>query len=133
MIQAVTVVLAILVIVINGILGHYYPASAILGTPIMIGISSLILVLGLRRAATIWKSCLVLFCAIFNDFLLMNYSGGVHDNKGLDLISSYFVYGLISGYLILILGTFNSKDKLSRKLIAYAIFPALVFIYWQIR
>lgn len=133
MIQVVTVALAALVIIINGFLGHHYPTSAILGTPIIVGISSLILVLGLKRAATIWKSCLVLFCAIFNDFLIRTYSGGVHDTKGDALISSYLFYGLIAGYLILILGTFNSKDKLGRKLIAYSIFPLGVFIYWQIR
>ncbi len=133
MIQVVTVALAALVIVINGFIGHYYPTSGILGMPIMIGISSLILVLGLRRAATIWKSCLVLFCAILNDFLIRTYSGGIHDSKGEALISSYLFYGLIAGYLILILGTFNSKDRLSRKLIAYALFPLGVFIYWQIR
>jgi hypothetical protein len=129
----IAVALALLVIITNGILAHHYPTSGILGTPVIVGISSLIIVLGLRRAATIWKSCLVLFYAFLNDFLIQNYSGGAHGPKGESLISSYLFYGLITGFLILILGTFNSKDKLSHKLIAYAIFPLGVFLYWQIR
>lgn len=131
--EVIAVALATLVIIINGFIGQSYPTSAILGTPIIIGISSLIIVLGLRRAATIWKSCLILFCAFFNDFVIRSYFGGVHDAKGDALISSYLLYGLIAGYLILILGTFNSKDKLSHKLIAYLIFPVGVLLYWQIR
>jgi hypothetical protein len=131
--ELIVLLSAALIIALNGYIGHAYPPSGILGTPIILGISSLIIVIGVRRSASILKSCFVLSCAILNDYLVRTYSGGMIDSEGEAMISVYFFYGLIASYLILIFGTFKSKDKLINKIIAWCIFPLAIFAYWQIR
>ncbi|MNJ90747.1 hypothetical protein D3C87_83840 [compost metagenome] len=131
--ELIVLLSAILVVLLNGYIGHHYPTSGIMGTPIILGISSLIIVLGARKSASVLKSCFIIFCALFNDYLLRKYSGGIHDSEGASWISMYFFYGLIASYLILIFGTVTSKDKKINKIIAWSIFPLVVFLYWLIR
>ena len=122
-----------LVIILNGYIGHHYPSSGIMGTPIVLGITSLIIVMGMGKSGSILKSTFLIACAVFNDYVVRNYSGGIHDREGLAWISLYLFYGLIVSYVILILGTFNSKDTATKKSIALCLFPLLAFIFWQIR
>lgn len=122
-----------LIIILNGYIGHHYPPSGLMGTPIVLGITSLIIVMGLGRSSSILKSIFLIVCAIFNDYLIRNYSGGIHDSEGFAWISLYFLYGLIASYLILILGTLNSKDKPAKKIISLCLFPLVMLLYMGVR
>lgn len=131
--ELIVLLSASLVVILNGYIGHHYPPSGVMGTPIVLGISSLIIVLGARKSASVLKSCLIIFCALLNDYLIRKYSGGIHDSEGASWISLYFFYGLVASYLILIFGTVSSKDKKLNKIIAWCLFPVAVFLYWQLR
>lgn len=129
----ITGISAALIIILNALIGYHYPPSGILGTPIILGISSLIIVLGVRKTASILKSLLIFAYAVLNDYLVMNYSGEPLEQEGSGSLNSYLMYGLIVSYVILILGTFKTKDKLSMKILAWILFPVLVLLYSQIR
>lgn len=122
-----------LIVIINGIIGHYYPTSGIMGTPIILGITSVIIVMGMgRKSGSILKSIFLIFCALLNDFLIRNYSGGIHNSKSADFITLYLFYGSIISYLVLILGTFSSNDKMWKKIMALGLFPlVMVFYLWS--
>lgn len=131
--EVIVFISAVFVVLLNGYIGHHYPPSGIMGTPIVLGISSLIIVLAARKSASILKSCFILACAILNDFLVREYSGGIHDKEAESWIDLYFFYGLITGFLILCFGTLTTKDKLPKKMIAWCLFPLVIFGYWQLR
>lgn len=131
--EVIVLLSAALVVAVNGYIEHHYPPSGIMGTPIVLGISSLIIVLAARKSASVLKSCFILACAILNDYLVREYSGGIHDKEGAAWIDLYFFYGLIVSLLILIFGTLTSKDKLINKILAWCLFPLVIFVYWQLR
>lgn len=131
--EAIVLVSAGLIIALNGYIGHHYPPSGLMGTPIVLGISSVIIVMGLGKGRSILKSIFLVICAVFNDYLIRTYAGGIHDSEGFAWISRYFIYGLIVSYLVLILGLFNSKDKAGKRIIALCIFPVATGLYLFIR
>ena len=71
----ITGISAALIIILNALIGYHYPPSGILGTPIILGISSLIIVLGVRKTASILKSLLIFAYALLNEYLVKHYSG----------------------------------------------------------
>ncbi|MDF3026705.1 MAG: hypothetical protein K0S23_1012 [Fluviicola sp.] len=132
--EVVVAVSAGLIIIINGIIGHYYPLSGILGTPIILGITSVIIVMGMgKKSRSILKSIFLIVFALFNDFLIRRYSGGIHDNESAGLITLYLFYGSIVSYLVLILGTFSSNDKVWKKATALVLFPLVMVLYMGLR
>ncbi|WP_430402994.1 hypothetical protein [Fluviicola sp.] len=128
--EVVVLTSAVLIVIINGIIGHYYPTSGIMGTPIILGITSVIIVMGLgRKSGSILKSVFLIVCALLNDFLIRNYSGGILDREGAYLVTLYLFYGSIVSYLVLILGTFSSNDKMGKKISALVLFPLVMGLY----
>ncbi|TSJ41211.1 hypothetical protein [Fluviicola chungangensis] len=120
------------VVLINGCIGHYFPPNGITLTPLILAVISIIIVFG-SKLNLILKSTAIIVGIILNDYLIRNYSGGIHDSEGFAWSTLYLFYGLVLSYIILIVGVLNNKDTLSNKLISIFVFPVAAIFYIFIR
>jgi hypothetical protein len=124
--------LVLLIVLANGYIGHFYPPKGIDFTPIVLIIDSLLIVFGTKNLKAFWKSAFIVTFIILNDILIKLYSGGSHDNEGLEWIHFFLYLGLLPSFVILSINIIRDKNetKLS-KIIAIIIFPILITIYLQ--
>lgn len=125
-----TLLIILSLVIINGVLGHFFPPLGIDLTPLVIITSALLILL--RFTANVYIKSLVLFGAVvLNDVLIKLYSGGNNDQVGLLWIHLFMLIGLIIGYPILIAAIIRDKEasKQNKMLAALAFLIALCIYY----
>lgn len=127
------ILLAILLLVIvNGVVGHYFPPTGIDLTPFVI-IASALLILFSFNANVYFKSLTLLGAVILNDVLIKLYSGGKHDYVGLAWIHMFMLIGLVIAYPVLIAAIVRDKNASKQnKQLAALVFPIAMCIYYNI-
>jgi hypothetical protein len=125
-----TLTIALILVLINGTIGHYYPPKGIDFTVILIPIITLIICFVSENLNSILKSLSIAFLVIINDILIKLYSGGTQDLEGLEWIHFFMYCGIIIGLIILSANVLkNKKENLFVKILSLIAFPFLVYIY----
>jgi len=127
----IAILIALIVVVSNCYIGHFYPPNGINNTPIVLLITSSIIAFGTKNLKVIWKSILIFTFAILNDILIKLYSGGTHDREGLEWIHFFLFLGLLPSFGILVFTTLRNKEESKlNKITAVCVFPILLYIYF---
>jgi hypothetical protein len=121
---------ALLVVVANGFIGRFVTPNGILLTPVILTITTLLVVFGAKGLNPIWRSALVYLFVALNDILIKLYSGGSHDNEGLGWIHLLLFVGLLPTFGVLLTTTWrDNKFAIRDKIIGIVIFPILIIIH----
>lgn len=133
--NALILFIAGIIILLNGYVGHYFPPNGILITPLVLGVSCGLIVLFTEKLKILYKSLLLLVCAFFNDYLILHYSGGIHDSEGNAWSELFLFFGSIVSFAILLSGLFFTwkEETWKEKLLAACLYPIGMLIYFQIR
>ena len=124
--------IALIIVLINGIIGHFSPPNGIDFTLILIPTFTAIVCFASENLSSILKSLSVSFLVITNDILIKLYSGGTHDLEGLEWIHFFMYSGILIGLIILSINVMkNKKENLSIKILSIITFPFLIYIYLQ--
>jgi len=124
------IILALAVVIINGLIGHFFAPSGIMLTPVVLIITSSLVAFGTKKISPIWKSILTFAFVALNDIIIKLYSGGRHDSEGLGWIQMTMFLGLLPSFVILLTTVFKDKqEKTNYKVIAVCLFPTLFAIY----
>jgi hypothetical protein len=125
--------LAILVILVNAFVGHFFAPSGIILTPIVLTVASLLITFGTKDINVVWLSILTFLIVSTNDVLIKLYSGGLHDSEGLGWIHMLLFIGLVPTFAILLTVIFKRKDEsFANRIMAVLLFPILVMIHLQL-
>ncbi len=120
----------LLIVMLNGLIGRYLAPTGITITPLILIITTSLVVFDNRIQNSIWKSIWCVFFVILNDILIKLYSGGTHDSEGLIWVTSFMYMGLIPSYGILLYSIIKEKtEKNSAKIISLIILPVFMSIY----
>ena len=124
--------ISLILVLINGIIGHFFPPNGIDFTLILIPTITVIICFASENLKSILKSLSVSFLIIINDILIKLYSGGTHDLEGLEWIHFFMYSGILIGLIILSINVMkNKKENLYIKILSIITFPFLIYIYLQ--
>ncbi|WP_281239941.1 hypothetical protein [Flavobacterium praedii] len=124
--------ISLILVLINGIIGHFFPPNGIDFTIILIPTITAIICFASENLNSILKSLSVSFLVIANDILIKLYSGGTHDLEGLEWIHFFMYCGILIGLIILSINVMkNKKENLYIKILSIITFPFLIYIYLQ--
>lgn len=125
--------LATLVVILNGLIGHFLAPSGILLTPVILIITTSLVCFGTKNIKVIFLSFLVYLFIALNDFSIKLYSGGSHDSEGIAWIHLLLFVGLIPTFVIFLVAVFiNGQDTLINKIIAIVLFVGLIVLHLQL-
>ena len=126
-------VLAILTVILNGFIGHFFAPNGIMLTPIVLLITTSLICFGTKNVKPIFISILTYLFVALNDISIKLYSGGSHDSEGLGWIHMLLFIGLLPTFGILLAAIFNSKEvTLTNKIIAVFLFVGLIAVHLQL-
>lgn len=130
MINSFKIILAVLIIVITNMLGHYFPPTSITLTPItVILLTSLLMFTDLKIGYRILCTTLAI---IMNDICIKKFAGGTHDLEGADFINAFLMIGLIISTTIILIKTLIIKNiNAVSKIMLVLMMPAIMFFYMQ--
>lgn len=133
--NALILFIAGILILLNGYIGHYFPPNGIYSTPLVLGISGGLIILFTEKLKILYKSLLLIVCALFNGYLILHYSGGIHDSVGNILTFFFLFFGSIVSFILLLLGLFftTKEETWKEKLLAICLYPIGMFIYFQVQ
>jgi len=130
--DAIKVIIAIALVLVNGIIGHNYPPFGILLTPIVVSISAWLICFKTKRTHVVILGILSYSIVAINDILIKLYSGGIHDGPGQAFTNLFFFIGLVPVSSILVISFFvRKKGSILVKTISFLIFASL--IVWHIQ
>jgi hypothetical protein len=125
--------LALLTVVMNGLIGHFFAQSGIMLTPIVLTITTSLVCLGTKNIKAIFISILTFLFVALNDISIKLYSGGSHDHQGLGWIHMFLFIGLVPTFGILLTAMLRSKNaKYPSKIIATVLFIGLIAAHLQL-
>jgi hypothetical protein len=126
-------VLAILTVILNGFIGHFFAPNGIMLTPIVLLITTSLICFGTKNVKPIFISILTFLFVALNDISIKLYSGGSHDSEGLGWIHMLLFIGLLPTFGILLAAIFNSKEvTFTNKIIAVFLFVGLTAVHLQL-
>lgn len=125
--------LALLIIILNGLLGHFFPPNSIFLTPIILTITSILVCFATKNIPIVFISILTISFVVLNDIFIKLYAGGIHDNEGQDFITLFLFIGLLPACGVLIAAIFKRKEEgLINKIIAMVLFFGFTAIHLQL-
>jgi hypothetical protein len=131
--NTIFVLLAIIIVIANGIIGHFFAPNGLTYTPIVIVTTTCLIIFGTKDVRVIWKSLLIFVFVAFNDILIKLYAGGRHDYEGLGWIHFYMLVGIIPSYITLLISIIKYHNEPARsKVAALVLFPILIIIHLQL-
>jgi len=83
-----SILISFIIVLINGLIGHFFPPFGILLTPVLIIFISLLISFN-KKISGILKSLILVFLIILNDVLIKLYCGGRHDSEGLIFLNTF--------------------------------------------
>lgn len=123
-------IIALMLLLINGLIGHYYPPNGIHFTIILIPLVTGIICFFSKKMSSIFKSLSIALLVILNDILLKLYAGGTHDLEGLEWIHAFMYMGILIGFIILSINVMKNKEEsIFLKISSILLFPLLVYVY----
>jgi hypothetical protein len=128
----ITTTIAISIVLINGLIGHFFAPSGIFLTPVVLTLTTWLIVAKTERLSVLWKSLLVFGCVALNDILLKLFAGGTHDNEGYAWMLLLMLIGLLLGYVIMLVNILRTQEVTAHKIIALVVFPLLVFVHLEL-
>ncbi len=125
--------LATLTVLANTLIGYLVPPNSIMLTPVILTITTALVVFGTTDIKPISLSLFTYLFVAANDILIKLYSGGSHDSEGLGWIHMLLFIGLLPTIGLLLAGIFKSKsEKLRNKLLAIGFFLTLIITHFQL-
>jgi hypothetical protein len=127
-----TLTIALILVLINGIIGQFFPPKGIDFTLILIPTITTIICFFSENLSSILKSVSISLFVIANDILIKLYSGGTHDLEGLEWIHFFMYCGIVISLIILSINVIkNNQETLFIKILSIITFPCLIYIYLQ--
>jgi hypothetical protein len=124
------IILALLLIVLTNILGHYFPPTSIMLSPLTIGLLTGLLIYTDLKIG--YRILLITLAIIFNDICIKNFAGGTHDLEGAGFINAFLIIGLIISTIIILFKTVAHKNTNAvLKIMLTLMMPLTMFLYIQ--
>lgn len=122
-------IIAFILVIVNGFIGRFGAPSGIIFTPIVIIITTSFILFGTDYKGIL--KCLLSFSLIaLNDIFIKLYSGGKHDSEGLIWVNTFLWMGIIPSYIILLYSILkNPEESIFEKTSSLILFPILIFTY----
>lgn len=127
-----TTIIAISIVLINGLIGHFFAPLGMFLTPVVLILTTWLVVAKIEGLSVGWKSLLVFSCVALNDILLKLFAGGMHDNEGAAWMFLLMLVGLLPSYVIMLFHILKTKESMAYKVIALVVFPLLILAHLQI-
>lgn len=125
--------LAIVTVILNGLVGHFFAPNGITLTPIVLTITTSLICFGTKNINIIFLSALTYLLVALNDISLKLYSGGSHDNEGLEWVHLLLFVGLVPTFGILLSTVLSCKEEtVTNKVIAMILFLVLIGVHLQL-
>jgi len=125
--------LALLTVIVNGLIGHFFAPNGIILTPVVLTITTYLVCFKTKNIKVLLISILTFLFVALNDISIKLYSGGRHDNQGLGWIHLLLFVGLVPTFGILLTAIFKRKDeKLTSKIISIILFVGLIVGHLQL-
>jgi len=125
--------LALLIVVINGLIGHFFAPNGIMLTPIVLSLTTYLVCFKTKNIKVLFISILTFLFVALNDISIKLYSGGRHDNEGLGWVHLLLFVGLVPTLGILATTIFKRKEeKPSIRILALALFIGLILGHLQL-
>jgi len=122
--------IAVLTVILNGLIGHFFAPNGILLTPIVLTITTILVCFGTKNINSILISALTYLFVALNDILIKLYSSGSHDYQGHGWIHLLLFIGLVPTFGILIATVFKRKEEsVINKVIAISLFIGLIILH----
>ena len=118
---------ATVVIIVNLLHGHFFAPTGMMLTPIVLTISTSLIVFGSKKLRPTLLTLIILGLIIIHDIGLKLYAGGTHDGPGLGWMNLMLLIGVVPAYILTIIGIFrNNQAKLTEKIISLLVFPLII-------
>ncbi|PIE50967.1 MAG: hypothetical protein CSA38_00405 [Flavobacteriales bacterium] len=125
--------LAMLIVITNGLVGHFYPPNGIFFTPVVLISTTFFVCFGTKKIRFIYLSFLTYFFVAFNDILVKLYTGGTHDIEGQHWIHLLLIIGLIPVLLIFFASLLKkSQDTLLHKIFSFILLILLIVLHLKL-
>jgi hypothetical protein len=125
--------LALLTVIVNGLIGHFFAPNGIILTPVVLTITTYLVCFKTKNIKVLLISILTFLFVALNDISIKLYSGGRHDNEGLGWVHLLLFVGLVPTFGILFTTIFKRKDeKLTSKIISTILFVGLIVGHLQL-
>jgi hypothetical protein len=125
--------LALLTVIVNGLIGHFFAPNGIILTPVVLTITTYLVCFKTKNIKILLISILTFLFVALNDISIKLYSGGGHDNEGLGWVHLLLFVGLVPTFGILLTSIFKRKDeKLTSKIISIILFVGLIVGHLQL-
>lgn len=113
------ITIAILIVVLNALLGHFLAPFEILLTPFVLPITAALINFATNNIRCFPRSLLTFLCIALNDILIKLYGGGKHDSEGQGWITMMLFIGTVPAFIILSLALFKHKEeKIAHKILS---------------
>lgn len=125
--------IATLIVILNGLIGHFFAPSGIMLTPIVLIVTTSLVCFGTKNIRSIFISILTFLFIALNDISIKLYSGGMHDFEGLGFIHMFMFIGLVPASGILLVSILKKKNENSiNKILAIVLFAGLIAVHLQL-
>lgn len=123
--------LAMLTVILNVFIGHFFAPNGILLTPIVLTITTSLVCYGTKNLKHIFISFLTYLFVALNDVSIKLFSGGNHDSEGIALINMFLLIGLAPTFSILWISILTKKvEKIKQQITALIGFIVLITIHF---
>lgn len=124
----ILLILVFLAVVLTNLAGHFYPPTSIMMSPVIIGLSTILLMFTDYRMMN--RILLATFTVIVNDILIRNFAGGTYDIEGVGWLMLMLFIGLIPSTLMVAVIASRVKGANRLTMVAmYLAMPTIVFLY----
>lgn len=122
--------LALLTVGVNGLIGHFLAPGGILLTPLVLALTTALVVFGTEKINAIGLSALTYLFVALNDIAIKLWSGGSHDSPGLGWIHLMLFIGLVPACIFLFRAIVRRRnDSTVTKIIAIGLFAGLIVLH----
>ena len=119
-----------ILVIINGLSGHFLPPLGLILNPVIIITISTIIIYGTNMPA-IWKSSLSFVFTVLCDVSIKLYAGGDHDTIGRAIQNLLLFSGVLTSWsTLLFILIKNKSEKAVYKIIALILYIVLFIIYF---
>jgi hypothetical protein len=123
----------LLLVLANIVIDHFYEPIGIDFTPILIIITTSLVILTPDITNILLQVVFVYIFIGLNDVGIKLFGGGMHDSEGLGFINVFALIGLIPALLILIIAIIRNKTKiLTQKVISILLFALLIAVHFYL-
>ena len=125
--------LALLTVIINGLIGHFFAPNGIMLTPVVLTITTYLVCFKTKNIKVPFISILIFLFVALNDISIKLYSGGRHDNEGLGWVHLLLFVGLVPTFGILLTTIFRRKEEnLISRILSIVLFIGLIAGHLQL-